>query len=705
CLSRFKHKIPKYSQAEDSSALLAEGKLQLQFFGYLEDQDYLHFSLCSGTETEEDLNGQRKHEVQWTPDERKAANLDQRLKSLIMSVLPDDQINSVINCLTAKSTWDDLILYHEVPFDVKENRIMNLKLCYNTFKFKKDSPNDEEDTRSCQEYLNNLKEEYQARALLAKSKRFFKKRSQRFSSAKATKETECYKCGRKCHFARDCFSKTSVPYFSSPFHNNTQPGPINPSEHKLTPKVDKDFETKYNKVKAILALLSLGASASNSKQGKGLVAETHDWDEEEVSYDEDEMVHTLLELEDNDDRKSFLNDLCTDLNYVEEQRNNFLSKHRDLVEILKICKEQLMALERTKLDFFTLQHANTEILKENQNLREELKELKYRVLGVEDPSSFGKKDFVLVKPLAEGFILPYHDTRRIPLAESQMNTTNPSVAVTDSSASDYDLTNGSLVCSIPLPLLEKLSGVETVSGPKTIKSTSKSNSTFKAKALKSVIINEPSPALAKVNKKALASKNISAPVDTLKNVKTNGDPYLASVIKELNDLKLQVSKNQSSSSRNNKTQQVPQNTLQNAIDDLSSLECLIGGLVLHSDGDDNWVWKGDVSRSLKVKTLSKSLQSLLLAVLVVESNNWLLDLLFSYTFVYESLVSKFSKHNVYSTKAILGVMSVSVKNLHGYGDLEEIVVKRSNQQLYKFKECNCVDLHLNDIEDMLLLAV
>ncbi|GKC28623.1 hypothetical protein Tco_1035917 [Tanacetum coccineum] len=56
--------------------------------------------------------GQKKPEAQWTADERKSANLDQRLKSLIMSVLPDDQINSVINCLTTKSTWDDLILYH-----------------------------------------------------------------------------------------------------------------------------------------------------------------------------------------------------------------------------------------------------------------------------------------------------------------------------------------------------------------------------------------------------------------------------------------------------------------------------------------------------------------------------------------------------------------------------------------------------------------
>ncbi|GKD66038.1 hypothetical protein Tco_1308146, partial [Tanacetum coccineum] len=98
-----------------------------------------------------------------------------------MFVLPDDQMNSVINCLTAKSTWDDLILYHEWPSDVKESRVMDLKLCYNTFKFKEDfqdSPDDEKDSRSIQEYMNDLEEEYQARALLARSKRLFKKGTQ-----------------------------------------------------------------------------------------------------------------------------------------------------------------------------------------------------------------------------------------------------------------------------------------------------------------------------------------------------------------------------------------------------------------------------------------------------------------------------------------------------------------------------------------------
>ncbi|GJV29100.1 hypothetical protein Tco_1385548, partial [Tanacetum coccineum] len=70
-----------------------------------------------------------------------------------------------------------------------------------------------------------------------------------------------------------------------------------------------------------------------------------------------------------------------------------------------------------------------------------------------------------------------------------------------------------------------------------------------------------------------------------------------------------------------------------------------------------------------------------------------------------SQLNKISKHKVYSTQKILGVKSVSVKKLHGYGHLEEVVVTRADRQLYKFKEGNFVDLHLNENEDMLILVV
>nr|GEW85908.1 hypothetical protein [Tanacetum cinerariifolium] len=320
-------------------------------------------------------------------------------------------------------------------------------------------PDDEEDTRSSHEYLNDLEEEYQARALLAKSKRFFKKGTQ-----------------------------SSL-------------------QHKPELRPTKDFEAKYNKVKAKLALLSLSCSASKSSmvKNKWIIVEDYEWDEEKVSSDDNEMVkvkvHTLLEIKDNDDRKVYLDYLCIDLNYVEEQ-----TRQKDLVFVKSLADDT-----------------------------------KVTIPGIKRPW--------LSK--AEGFILPNHDTSRILLAESQRNTTNPSVAVIDSLTTGYDLVDESSVCSTPLPLLKKLDGTKPIFGPKYIKSILRLKSTFKAEALKGVIINEPSSAPAKGNKRSSTSKVHSALTGKLKSVKIKDDPPLAIVIKELNDLKLQISKNQLSHSIDN----------------------------------------------------------------------------------------------------------------------------------------------------------
>nr|GEU42716.1 hypothetical protein [Tanacetum cinerariifolium] len=213
----------------------------------------------------------------------------------------------------------------------------------------------------------DLEEEYQARAYLSKSKKFFKK--------------------------------------------------------ELSPT--KDFKAKYNKVKAKLALLSLSASTSKAStiKNKGLIAEAYEWDEEEVSLDDNEMV--------------------------------------EVKGLIALAEDNVTVSKK-------------------------------RVLGVDqltkDLSSSGQKDLVFVKSLADdtkvsipgvkrpwlskakGFILPNHDTGRILPAESQRNTTDPSVGVTNSLASDYDSADESSVCSTPLPPLKKLDGAEPTSEPKTIKS-------------------------------------------------------------------------------------------------------------------------------------------------------------------------------------------------------------------------------------------
>ncbi|GJY05918.1 retrovirus-related pol polyprotein from transposon TNT 1-94 [Tanacetum coccineum] len=483
-----------------------------------------------------------------------------------MSVLPDDQMNSVINCLTAKSTWDDLILYHEGPSDVKESRVMDLKLCYNTFKFKEgesltqtftrykalmientnhvkdfelaslfgklkyeenlidniyetekskylvsatpltiaflttsivqdfqDSPDDEEDTRSSHEYLNDLEEEYQPRALLAKSKRFFKKGTQRFSSAKVTDQTKCHKCGKKGHFARDYWSKTSVPSYESPFQRKL----LHSSEYKSEPRRTKDFEAKYNKVNAKLALLSSSALAPSLSLGKnkGLIAKTYDWDEEKVSYDDDEVteVKALMAL-------------------IDEERVSVRKESANNGEWVKISIQ------------------------------------KRKILGIDQltevTSGFGPKDPVFVRSSANNSEVSITGSNKPKLFEAE-----------DSTLSNHD--NG----KHPLLPLEKLTGVEHVFEPKTIKSILKSKSTFKVETLKGITINEPSSAPARGNKSSSVSKTNSAPAGKLKNVKIEDDPPLAIVMKELNELKLQISKNKLSYFRNKNSQQVPPNTL------------------------------------------------------------------------------------------------------------------------------------------------
>ncbi|GJW06199.1 hypothetical protein Tco_1568622 [Tanacetum coccineum] len=64
-----------------------------------------------------------------------------------------------------------------------------------------------------------------------------------------------------------------------------------------------------------------------------------------------------------------------------------------------------------------------------------------------------------------------------------------------------------------------------------------------------------------------------------------------------------------------------------------------------------------------------------------------------------------SRGDVYSTKRILAVTHVKVMRKHRYGYLEEIVVRRADNILYRFKEGDFPRLRINDIEDMLILVV
>nr|GEW15099.1 retrovirus-related Pol polyprotein from transposon TNT 1-94 [Tanacetum cinerariifolium] len=239
-------------------------------------------------------------------------------------------------------------------------------------------------------------------------------------------------------------------------------------EHKLELRPTKEFDAKL----ALLSSSALGSKAITVKN-KGLIVEAHECDEEEVSSDDNEMVDVKV------------------LMALSEENNHVIKEGARNGEWVKISMRKIAL----RVDQLT-----------------------------EDPFRSWQKDLVFVKSLAddtkcpyfvlkskdEGFIMPNHDIGMILPAESQRKTIDSLVAVTDSSATDYDSTTDydsadeSSVCSTPLPSLKKLDGAEPISGPKTIKSILRSKSTLKAESIKGVIINEPSSTPAKGNKNSPA---------------------------------------------------------------------------------------------------------------------------------------------------------------------------------------------------------
>ncbi|GJV76950.1 hypothetical protein Tco_1508534 [Tanacetum coccineum] len=72
---------------------------------------------------------------------------------------------------------------------------------------------------------------------------------------------------------------------------------------------------------------------------------------------------------------------------------------------------------------------------------------------------------------------------------------------------------------------------------------------------------------------------------------------------------------------------------------------------------------------------------------------------------YRSQINRLSQHDVYSALKILSVVSVTVDKQFGYGYLKEIMMRREDRKLYTLKEGDFINLHMKDIEDMLLLVV
>nr|GFC46378.1 hypothetical protein [Tanacetum cinerariifolium] len=139
------------------------------------------------------------------------------------------------------------------------------------------SPDDEEDTRSNQEYINDLEMEFHERTLLAKSKRLFKNVSKGSVVQRQLNKLNVTNVEENVTLQEIVFLRLQFPHTHHPFKTTLN---LNSSALLKKPKLrpTKYFKAKYNKVKAKLALLSSGASTLKSSQvrNQGLVAEAYE---------------------------------------------------------------------------------------------------------------------------------------------------------------------------------------------------------------------------------------------------------------------------------------------------------------------------------------------------------------------------------------------------------------------------------------------
>ncbi|GJT71308.1 copia protein [Tanacetum coccineum] len=252
------------------------------------------------------------------------------------------------------------LTFSQGPRNANHTQTLNLADIYGRFVYEdtpKKNSDDEVDERTSEEYLRDLDIKYHERALLANTKSFIKGRNN-FSGQKANENTECYKCGKKCHFARDCFSKTSEPSYKSPVNNYSSvskgfqlkftPKPIQSSSNsnnQADPKFQKDYKAEYKKIKANLALLE--ATPSNVQAILLSKDEAQESDEEVLAARDD------MDKDPQDDkevRTPSPNQDQPELSHVQESAFDLLSPDlKKFDNILPLTERKLIRDQTDKL--------------------------------------------------------------------------------------------------------------------------------------------------------------------------------------------------------------------------------------------------------------------------------------------------------------------------------------------------------------------
>ncbi|GJX57095.1 hypothetical protein Tco_0286992 [Tanacetum coccineum] len=85
--------------------------------------------------------------------------------------------------------------------------------------------------------------------------------------------------------------------------------------------------------------------------------------------------------------------------------------------------------------------------------------------------------------------------------------------------------------------------------------------------------------------------------------------------------------------------------------------------------------------------------------------NWIEDKGPKHQIFYGYASNMESSYDVYSRHMIIAITSLKIMKWYGYSHLEEIIIRRQDDKLYKFREGDFKRLRRQDIKDMLLLLV
>ncbi|GKE30657.1 hypothetical protein Tco_1446041, partial [Tanacetum coccineum] len=271
-----------------------------------------------------------KRKSQWTPDEKRVVNQDQRLKIIIISCLPDDMMESVISCETAKATWTGLkTLLNELTNDgvtlskhkINVDFVNSLPDKWLSFSQGHRNSNHTQTLDLADIYGRFIYEDNLISTRFAETKKallttpsdspiltaFFSNYIVQDFQEKSNDEVDERSSKEYLRdLELDVKLLFSVKRFSTQVYSKTYLVFQHAQSSQNEPKVQKDYKTEYKKMKPKIALLEASPSTSQSpkpfqSKNKGLVAEMFNWDEKEVSDDKKmTQVKVLMALVDDE---------------------------------------------------------------------------------------------------------------------------------------------------------------------------------------------------------------------------------------------------------------------------------------------------------------------------------------------------------------------------------------------------------------------